>query len=357
MQTKATEKLSIWGKLDMIPAMVSIVAVAMFSALTGVFRSQKDAPSLHLHVAYAILRRATDRLSPDQLQLISPLTNVVYEQYARSVKMPAETVDLGDGAQGHWLGSKDAKNVLIWYHGGGFCLPANTGYFKFLDSLVVSSRASGKDLAVFVLTYSLAPAAVYPTQLTQAVGALRYILEQTGRPPSRVLLGGDSAGGNLVMGVLSHLAHTHPSIPALGVAEPLAGAVAIAPWTLLGEDHSGREIYHGGDLITARVGKPWSSAFLGGADMDFFNSASLAPQGWFETFPVKHVLICGGGNEILLPAIEDMAQKLQAALPNVVEFFVAPREGHVAPVYNLYVGDKTETQQGRKVKAWLGQVL
>lgn len=71
MQTKATEKLSIWGTLDIVPAMVSVVAVAMFSALTGFFRSQqKDAPSLHLHVAYAILRRATERLSPVQLQWV-----------------------------------------------------------------------------------------------------------------------------------------------------------------------------------------------------------------------------------------------------------------------------------------------
>jgi hypothetical protein len=40
-----------------------------------------------------------------------------------------------------------------------------------------------------------------------------------------------------------------------------------------------------------------------------------------------------------------------------VEFFIGPREGHVAPIYNLYVGDKTETQQGRKLKAWLREIL
>lgn len=46
----------------------------------------------------------------------------------------------------------------------------------------------------------------------------------------------------------------------------------------------------------------------------------------------------------------------QAALPNV-EFFVGHREGHVAPVYNIYVGDNTETQQGKKLKVWLKENL
>lgn len=194
-------------------------------------------------------------------------------------------------------------------------MPANMGYFKFLDGLVASSRKAGRDLAVLVPSYSLAPGAAYPTQLRQSVQALRHLLERTGRAPAQVMLGGDSAGGNLVMGVLSHLAHTHPSIPPLDVSEPLAGVVAIAPWTLIGEDHSARDIYSGGDLITPRVDGPWSSAFLGGAPKDYFNSASVAPQSWLEAFPVKHVLICGGGSEIMLPAIEDLAQKLKVSCP------------------------------------------
>ena len=64
----AKERLSLAGKLDMLPALASIIATALFSALTGITRTQKDAPSLYLHVAYAILRKATNRLSPLQLQ-------------------------------------------------------------------------------------------------------------------------------------------------------------------------------------------------------------------------------------------------------------------------------------------------
>jgi hypothetical protein len=40
-----------------------------------------------------------------------------------------------------------------------------------------------------------------------------------------------------------------------------------------------------------------------------------------------------------------------------VELFFGEREAHVAPVFNLYVGSKTETEQGMKLKEWLKKLL
>lgn len=238
----------------------------------------------------------------------------MYEQYARSARVTPQTVDLGcHGAKGHWIGNKNAKHVLVWYHGGGFCLPANAGYFKFWADVVASSRAAGKDVAVFALTYTLAPHARYPTQLTQAVEALRYVLDQKRHRPSQIFLGGDSAGGNLAVGVLSHLAHPHPAIKELKLEEPLAGTAVIAPWTSLDENHSQEKVYSGGDLITPFVGKPWSRHYLNGTARDYYTDASLAPSSWFETYPVKQILVLGGGNEVLLPIIEDFVEKLKVS--------------------------------------------
>jgi acetyl esterase/lipase len=233
--------------------------------------------------------------------------------YARSKKLKPDTVDLGNGAQGHWVGNKNAKHVLIWYHGGGFCLPANIGYFKFLERVVQSTNSGGGDLAVFALTYTLAPHARYPTQLSQAVAALRYVVEKTGHKPGQVLLGGDSAGGNLVFGVLSHLAHPHPRIDELKLSEPLAGAAGIAPWTSLDPSLSEQAVYYGGDIVTPYVGRAWGSEYLNGVERDYYTDASDAPTSWFETYPVKQILILGGANEILLPVIEDFAGKIKVS--------------------------------------------
>ncbi|KAF7167493.1 hypothetical protein CNMCM5623_000829 [Aspergillus felis] len=345
-------RLSLIQKIDMLPALVSILSVGFISLFSGLVRGKKGAPSLHLHIAYAILRKATARLSPLQLQLVSPSTDATYLQYIQSARQTPQSVDLGNDAKGHWIGDKNAKKVLVWYHGGGFCLPANMGYFKFFEQLV---QSTGHDLAVLALSYTLAPHARYPEQLSQAVEALRYIVMQTHRSPLDVFVGGDSAGGNLAVGLLSHLSHPHPAIPALNLEEPLAGVMLISPWTSLDANPVG--VFNNiGDLITTQVAGPWSSAYLGDAERDYYSDPSNAPSTWFENLLVKEILVLGGGNEIMRSMIEGFVSKVQMAFPSV-ELFIGEREAHVAPVFNLYVGSKIETKQGKALKEWLKKML
>ncbi|KAH1615018.1 hypothetical protein KXX21_001132 [Aspergillus fumigatus] len=349
-------KLTLWEKLDFFPALVSIWITAIWAILTGLRRESNQPKTLFLHIGYALFRKATTRLSIKQMQYVLPPTNKMYETYVKKTKRMSHTIDLGKGSYGHWIGDAKADNVLIWYHGGGFALPANMGYFKFFANLVDHAATHNKSLAIFSLTYTLAPQATYPTQLRQAVDCLRYILANTSHQPSRIFLGGDSAGGNLVGGVLSHLAHPHPQIDPLNVSENLAGAVMIAPWTLMDTDFPDRKIDSSGDLITPAVAGPWARAYLGTATRDVYTDLSKAESDWYSTFPVANVLICAGGNEILLPIIQDFAEKFKAGFPSS-ELFVGHREGHVAPIYNLELGDTTETEQGKRVKEWLSKRL
>ncbi|KAF7181172.1 hypothetical protein CNMCM7691_000301 [Aspergillus felis] len=343
-------RLSLIQKIDMLPALVSILSVGFISLFSGLGRGKKGAPSLHLHIAYAILRKATARLSP--LQLHFPVDRGHLPAIYPVGAADSSERGFGQRCQGHWIGDKNAKKVLVWYHGGGFCLPANMGYFKFFEQLV---QSTGHDLAVFALSYTLAPHARYPEQLSQAVEALRYIVMQTHRSPLDVFVGGDSAGGNLAVGLLSHLSHPHPAIPALNLEEPLAGVMLISPWTSLDANPVG--VFNNiGDLITTQVAGPWSSAYLGDAERDYYSDPSNAPSTWFENLLVKEILVLGGGNEIMRSMIEGFVSKVQMAFPSV-ELFIGEREAHVAPVFNLYVGSKIETKQGKALKEWLKKML
>lgn len=67
-QKMTNQQLSLADKLDVVPALAIIISVGFVSMFTGLTRSQKDAPTLRLHIAYAILRKASQRLSPLQLQ-------------------------------------------------------------------------------------------------------------------------------------------------------------------------------------------------------------------------------------------------------------------------------------------------
>ncbi|PGH16525.1 hypothetical protein AJ79_01630 [Helicocarpus griseus UAMH5409] len=357
MAATTLKKLTLGEKLDLIPALCSIALSALRALLTGLWRNEKQAKTLLLHVGYAIFRKATARLSALQLQLIMPPTNKIYERYVKKTRQPVQSVELPHGVQGHWIGDKNAKNVLIWYHGGGFALPANMGYFKFFTSVIKAMEAAGKPLAVFCPTYTLTPHAVYPTQIRQAVECLRYILKKTGRKPANVFLGGDSAGGNLVGAVLSHITHPHSQIDKVDVSGNLGGAVLISPWTSMDSDYPPDQVIDSqGDLITEAVGKPWGGAYLGTTKRDNYTDLSLAPPEWYNDFKVNSVLISAGQNEILLPIIEDLARNFKAGFSNV-EYFVGKRECHVAPIYNLYLGDKSETHTGARMKTWLRDLL
>lgn len=189
------------------------------------------------------------------------------------------------------------------------------GYYRFFAQLIAAAAAQNKSLAIFNLTYTLAPHGTYPTQLRQAVECLRYVInESVTHTPSKVLLGGDSAGGNLVGGVLSHLAHPHPEIEPLVLSENLAGAMLISPWTSMDTEFPDQVIYSGGDLITESVAKPWAGAYLGPTKRDNYTDLSMAPSEWYADFPVDSVLVSAGGNEIMLPIIEDFVGKFKVCV-------------------------------------------
>lgn len=63
------------------------------------------------------------------------MTDVVYEQYARSARVRPVTVVLGHGAKGHWIGDTNSQTVLIWYHGKNMNGSSSNGLSRLLNEL------------------------------------------------------------------------------------------------------------------------------------------------------------------------------------------------------------------------------
>jgi acetyl esterase/lipase len=242
---------------------------------------------------------------------MNPPTAKSYEGAMKGHKLTPLTEDLPNGTKANWIGKKDAKNVLVYYHGGGFVLPIHPAYFEFLIPTVQELNAAGKDFAIVVLSYTLAPIAQYPTQLEQCVELLRYILNETGRSPSSVLIGGDSAGGNLTLGVLSHLSHPHPAIKPLELSEPLMGALLISPWVSFDTSLPAVKENEYKDCVSPRVTPVWSGAMLGKSPTDNYNEAVNAPVDWWKGLKAKDILIVGGTDEILIDSIRDISKKIE----------------------------------------------
>jgi len=88
-----------------------------------------------------------------------------------------------------------ARPLLVFFHGGGFMVGD-------LDTHDVPCRALCRDLDVHVLSaeYRLAPEHPFPAGIEDARAALRFAqgnAAKMGADPTRIIIGGDSAGGNL----------------------------------------------------------------------------------------------------------------------------------------------------------------
>ncbi len=108
--------------------------------------------------------------------------------------------------RGEWLRPQDAMPgaVLLFIHGGGFIAGAPRTHRSFTAWL---AKESG--VAVFALQYRLAPEHPYPAGLDDCVAAVRALRAQG----LRVIIGGDSAGGNLAIATALRLREAGEELP------------------------------------------------------------------------------------------------------------------------------------------------
>jgi len=143
--------------------------------------------------------------------------------------------------------------LLVFFHGGGFVVGD-------LDTHDALCRLLCRDAGVHVLAvdYRLAPEHPAPAAVEDCYAAYRWALEHAaglGADPSRVAVGGDSAGGNL-SAVVSQVARDE------GVAVP-ALQVLLYPATDFSSDTRSKTLFADGFFLTK-------------TDMDWFRDNYLA---------------------------------------------------------------------------------
>ncbi|MES0873990.1 alpha/beta hydrolase [Sinimarinibacterium thermocellulolyticum] len=128
---------------------------------------------------------------------------------------------------GHVVGDlrDTGKPVILWLHGGAFFLPAApTAHLEMATDLCAQL-----DAHCFMPDYRLAPRNRFPAALDDCERAYRALLD-LGFAPERIVLGGDSAGGNLALGVLQRIRKNGWPMPAC--------VLPVSPATELGRIHA-----------------------------------------------------------------------------------------------------------------------
>lgn len=121
---------------------------------------------------------------------------------------------------------ENGGDVVIYGHGGGFCVGSADGRRKLGGHLARHLRA-----LVVIMDYRLAPEHPFPVAIEDSVAVYRALrAEQTGE--GRILVAGDSAGGNLAIATTLKLRDLGDPLP--------AGIIAFSPW--LDMEHTGDSI-------------------------------------------------------------------------------------------------------------------
>lgn len=100
--------------------------------------------------------------------------------------------------------------ALLWIHGGGTLMGSARQEDRFCRRL-----AEATDVSVVSVDHRLAPENPYPAPLDDCHAAYRWLIRQPWIDPSRVAIGGASAGGGLAAALAQRLATTGEQQPAL----------------------------------------------------------------------------------------------------------------------------------------------
>lgn len=318
-------------------------------------------PSSILAVAYM---RSRTWITLEQSRAIALPTGQSIAAFCKSAGLDCRSVDVDSSDHGpratlHYIHITDRPKarLLFYFHGGAYVNPIDTkGLLPF--ALECARTAGASDLVC--LEYTLAPELKYPGQLVQAVDALDYVLRT--HHPSQILLGGESAGGHLVLSLLAHIQSPHPSVKALpGFGIPgqnILGAYVISPWVSMKYDSKSFKTNASRDYIRAKgmagfiemwnpnCSEVWGELLAG--DVDFWRN-----------LPVNNMLVTAGSWECFLTDILAMASRLQAkefGTGAAVELSVGEMEVHVHCALDKAVG-APHRQGARNILSWLIRIV
>jgi epsilon-lactone hydrolase len=242
--------------------------------------------------------------------------------------VPVVTVDVA---------GTDAGAVILYLHGGAYAIGSAAASVGLASDL---SRRAGTRLVS--VDYRLAPEHPHPAAVQDALAAYRGLVD-SGQPPSRIAIAGESAGAGLV-------ATTLVALKQAGLAQPTS-AVLMPPWA---------DLRVAGDSITGKAGvdpaltpeglRRRAADYVGGANP----TGELVSPIFADLTGLPPLLLQAGSHEILLDDAVRLAAR-GAAADVAVTLEVTPGVPHVFQGFAAMLdeGDAALTSAGRFVRAHL----
>jgi acetyl esterase/lipase len=249
---------------------------------------------------------------------------------------------------------------------------------RYLNRLVtdLNNVSDGSpSIVVLLLEYTLVPEAHFPSQLKQASSLLSYLLNETQRAASDIMIAGDSAGGGLALSLLSHLRRPHIDIQTITLHQPLRGVFLFSPWVSYdtGFDSFARNAFK--DVLVPDMLHKWAGMYLGTVDGEIapevvdggnnYSEPLLANASWWEGMHdvVEDVWLFGGQDEVFIDALYAFGTKFfegwkaGGGIDGKVEVQFARGEPHIGPIMDVMLQYKEKAQGQLALERWLEERL
>ena len=191
-------------------------------------------------------------LTPELLELVrSPMGGPPHREIAKVTDDVLEGVPVRLYEHDH-----APAGLIVYFHGGGFCI----GSIGLMDN-VARELAHCSDAAVISVEYRLAPEHPYPAGLDDCEKVTRWALANASRfgaSPDKVVVAGESAGGNLSAAITLRLRGDAPALAAQVLMYPCVDG--------FDRRHPSREQFDGIiiDTSTGRIG----AMYTGGKNLE-----------------------------------------------------------------------------------------
>lgn len=125
--------------------------------------------------------------------------------------------------------------AVLYLHGGAWCICSPRNYRRFASGLALLCG-----VRMLVIDYRLAPEHPFPAALEDCITAYEWLL-WSGIPAEKIVVAGDSAGGNLTLALLVALKDAGKPLPA--GAAGLSPAADLSPASQMDPERKRRDPY------------------------------------------------------------------------------------------------------------------
>jgi len=201
---------------------------------------------------------------------------------------------------------------------------------------------------------AFAPESPLPTQLRQANAALSHLLNK-GISPANIVIGGDSAGGNIALQLMSHILHPLPSIPPPpALSQALAGAMLISPWCEYSSDGPSFVRNDRKDFLSQRTCAHFAAIIKAGftPELEYYCQPLSAPASWWKGLDgvYSRILVTAGENETMMDQIIETGTMISHHVKDTVTI-VEPGAVHEEMLLKFATG---EGETGKEYDAMVG---